>query len=128
MGFEIFTVICNFLIPIIMLFFGLKFAKHGPKKINGIYGYRTSMSMKNKETWEFAHQYCGMLWKKLGLLLFILSAFVSFAALQFDDDGQAIMMLILIVVQTVVLIASIFPVEKALKKNFDKNGNRLGEK
>ena len=27
--------------------------------VNFVFGYRTSMSMKNKDTWEFAHKYCG---------------------------------------------------------------------
>ena len=33
--------------------------KKAPKEINSVFGYRTSMSMKNKDTWEFAHKYCG---------------------------------------------------------------------
>ena len=124
MEFKIFMITSNLLIPIIMVFFGLKFAKRGPKKINGIYGYRTTMSMKNKETWEFAHKYCGLLWKKLGFILLILSAIISIVAFKFNDDGKAIIILILVLMQIVVLIASISPVEKALKKNFDENGNR----
>lgn len=30
-----------------------------PKKINGIYGYRTSKSMKNQTNWNFAQRYAG---------------------------------------------------------------------
>jgi uncharacterized membrane protein len=112
------------MIPIIMLFFGVKFRKHGPQNINGIYGYRTSMSMKNKETWEFAHQYCARLWMKLGFIMLIMSIIGSVLAVMFVGDVQGIIEVILVTIQTTVLIISIFPVEKALKKNFDKNGNR----
>lgn len=124
MGFKIFIFVCNFLIPVIMLFFGVKFRKQGPKIINGIYGYRTSMSMKNRETWEFAHQYCGKLWIKLGLIMFIISIIISALSFALEEDVLGIIEVILVTIQTFVLILSIFPVEKALKKNFDENGNR----
>lgn len=124
MGFKIFIIVCNLIIPIIMLFFGVRFRKHGPKNINGIYGYRTSMSMKNKDTWEFAHQYCGRLWIKLGLIMLTISIIVSGLAFTYVDEAQGIIDLILVTIQTIVLIVSIFPVEKALKNNFDGNGNR----
>ncbi|MEA4825022.1 MAG: SdpI family protein [Clostridium sp.] len=124
MGLKIFIVILNFMIPVTMLFFGVKFRKHGPKNINGIYGYRTSMSMKNKETWEFAHQYCGRLWIKLGLVMLIITSIASGLVFMFDDNVRGIIETVLVTAQTIILIASIFPVESALKKNFDKNGNR----
>ena len=40
-------------------------SKYPPKEINGIIGYRTTMSRKNMDTWKFAHDYCGKLWLKL---------------------------------------------------------------
>ncbi|MGX7108662.1 SdpI family protein [Facklamia miroungae] len=43
-----------------------------PNKINSLYGYRTKMSMKNKETWQFAHQHSGNVWIKFGLILLLL--------------------------------------------------------
>lgn len=124
MGFKLFLTISNLLIPSIMLFFGMKFEKRGPRKINGIYGYRTTMSMKNQETWEFAHKYCGMLWKKAGIVLLITSVIVSLAALKLNEFLQSISSLLLVAIQMAVLIGSIFPVEKALRENFDANGNR----
>ncbi|MGY0374597.1 SdpI family protein [Clostridium sp. JNZ J1-5] len=124
MGFKIFIFVINLMIPVTMLFFGIVFRKHGPKNINGIYGYRTSMSMKNKETWEFAHQYCGRLWIKLGLVMLIITIIASALVFTFDDDVRGIIETVLVTTQTIILIASIFPVESALKKNFDKNGNR----
>ena len=65
MGFWIFMFLSNELIPILMLLFGWIFKKHPPKNINSVYGYRTSMSTKNIETWNFAHAYCGRLWQRI---------------------------------------------------------------
>lgn len=86
MASMIFIFVCNLIIPVTMLFFGLKFKQSGPENINGIYGYRTSMSMKNKDTWEFAHQYCGRVWTKLGLVLLIVSTIVSVLAAKSADE------------------------------------------
>jgi uncharacterized membrane protein len=120
----IFIFVSNLIIPIMMLFFGIIFKNQGPKKINGIYGYRTSMSMKNKETWDFAHRYCGRLWTKLGIITLFVSIIISLITLNFDEKIQGIVVAVVVTIQTIILIASIFPVEKELKKNFDKDGNR----
>ena len=73
MGFWIFMLICVLLIPFTMIGFGRYFIKKAPKEINYAFGYRTSMSMKNKETWIFAHTYCGRLWLISGLIMLPLS-------------------------------------------------------
>ncbi|HEX9026490.1 MAG TPA: SdpI family protein [Clostridium sp.] len=124
MGLKIVIFTCNLIIPIIMLFFGVKFRNHSPKNINGIYGYRTSMSMKNDETWEFAHNYCGRLWIRLGFIILIISIIFTLIAFTCDDKVAGIIDLSIVTIQTIAVIVSIFPVEKELKKNFDENGNR----
>lgn len=45
-----------------MIGFGRLFQKNPPQEINSLYGYRTARSMKNRETWDFAHHYIGRLW------------------------------------------------------------------
>lgn len=66
MGFWFFMTICNLLLPVLMIVLGKAFVKNPPKTINCIVGYRTSRSMKNQDTWNFAHLYCGNLWWKIG--------------------------------------------------------------
>ncbi|MBE6050474.1 MAG: SdpI family protein [Clostridium sp.] len=66
MAVNIWLLICTLIVPITLLIVGSCFVKHIPKNINGIVGYRTSRSMKNKDTWKFAHEYCGKLWVKFG--------------------------------------------------------------
>ena len=56
-----------FLIPLVMVICGMSYVKRGPKRITRLQGYRTKMSMKNRDTWDFAHKYLGDLWFKLGV-------------------------------------------------------------
>ena len=124
MGFWIAMFICNLLVPLLMIIFGRIMYKHAPKSINGVYGYRTSMSMKNEDTWKFAHDYCGRLWYKIGLIMLIPSVLVQLTFVKSSTDTIGIMTVVLETVQICVMIASIFPTEKALRKTFDKYGNR----
>lgn len=78
------------------------------------------MSKKNQDTWNFAHEYCGKLWWKIGWIMLLISILIQ---LLFNSNASYILTFILIV-QSIVLLGSILPVEKALKKNFDKDGNR----
>jgi len=64
----------------IPLFTGFVFALVGfflftfpPKKINGLYGYRTSSSMKSQERWDFAQIYSSKEMIKIGIILMLLS-------------------------------------------------------
>lgn len=124
MGFWVAMFIFNLLVPLLMVVFGRIMYKHAPKSINGVYGYRTSMSMKNEDTWKFAHDYCGRLWYKIGLIMLIPSVLVQLPFVKSSTDTIGIMTVVLETVQICVMIASIFPTEKALRKTFDKYGNR----
>ena len=46
MGFWIFMLIMDLLLPFTMIGFGRYFMKKAPKEINSVFGYRTSMSIK----------------------------------------------------------------------------------
>ena len=94
MGFWIFMCITVLLIPFLMISFGGLFSRSAPKEINSAFGYRTSMSMKNEDTWKFA-----------------------------DPVGN--MGLIITFLQLIPLILPIFFTEKALRKHFDRSGNRI---
>ena len=124
-GFWIFMFVGDLLIPLLMLVFGWMLLKKPPKQINGIYGYRTARSMKNMDTWKFAHAYCGKLWCKIGGVMFPISMILMLVLKDKDSDTIGLWGGILITIQTLVVIIAIFPVEYALKKNFDKDGNRV---
>ncbi|WP_294242956.1 SdpI family protein [Pseudobutyrivibrio sp.] len=124
MWFYYMMFICNLFIPIVMLICGFFMFKYPPKEINGIVGYRTTMSRKNKDTWKFAHDYCGRLWMKLGLLLLILSIIIQIPFAQSGENAIGYMTIAVEVIQLVALLGSIVFVERALKKTFDENGVR----
>ena len=118
MWFWWFMFICNLIIPILLIVAGRMMWKHCPKQINGIYGYRTKRSMKNMDTWKFAHDYCGKLWWKIGWIMLIPTVLVQIPFLHSSEDAIGGVGAVLCTIQVIVLIVSIFPTEAALKKKF----------
>lgn len=126
------------LTPGVMLLIGFLWKKHPPREINGAYGYRTSMSSKNQDTWDFAQQTFSRIWRRWGLLCLVLSAAAfplgsltlagwSFAGLGSPElaDAFGYLELGIVGVQLVFLtVGSVVPVERALRRQFDKEGNR----
>lgn len=124
MGFWFFVLAMILLIPVIMIFFGKYFIKKTPKNINYLFGYRTNLSMKNEETWKFAHKHIGNIWFKWGLVLLSVSVLALLFVIGKDEDTVGILGSVITIVQLVPIVASIILTEKALKKNFDEEGNR----
>lgn len=124
MGFWVFMLLMNILTPLIMIGFGMMFMRHIPDEINMVFGYRTKMSTKNRDTWEFAHQYCGKLWFICGLALLPLSVIPMFFVIGQSEDVVGNLSGMICIIQCVLLVCSIFPTERALRKNFDHNGIR----
>lgn len=125
MGFWIFIAVLSLFVPIVMVIFGKSFLKAAPKDINGIYGYRTAMSMKNRDTWEFAHKYCGKVWFYAGLVLLPLNFIPLLFVIGKGTDLIGAVGTVFCLIDTAVMLLSIIPTEKALKKNFDSDGNRI---
>ena len=115
------------LFPVVMILFGTMFMKSAPKKIYYIFGYRTDMSLKNRETWEFAHKYFGKLWFRFGLLLIPITVIPMLFVIGNTQNVVAAVGLIVSFVNTVTLIVPIFFTEKALNRTFDKDGKRKAE-
>lgn len=125
MWFWIAMFICNMLIPVIMIVAGYMMYKHTPKSINGVYGYRTRRSMKNMDTWKFAHDYCGRIWLKAGSMILIPSVLLQLPFMHSSEDVIGVMTLIIETIQIGVLMVPVYFVEKALKETFDDAGNRI---
>ena len=122
--FWIFVLAFDLLIPLLMLGFGKSFMKNPPAEINPGYGYRTTMSSKNQDTWDFAQRYMGKVWYQAGRWLLIPSAVPLLFVLGQDVGTVGMVGLAASGVQLVVMLGSILVTERALKKNFDKNGKR----
>ena len=125
LGFWIYMLFMDLLIPVMMIGIGILFQKHPPKRINGICGYRTKRSMQTQETWDFAHRYYGTLWVKIGLVLLPLSVLPLIFVYGRDIDLIGIVGGIVTGVQILPLIVPILITEHALKENFDEYGRPL---
>ena len=114
----------NLLIPVIMLIAGKLFRTNAPKHINGIIGYRTAMSMKNEDTWVFAHKYAGSFYWKWGWLVLVFAIIFMLFILGQSVEIVSTAGCILMFLQLIPLIAVIPHTEKALHNTFDKDGKR----
>lgn len=123
-GFWLFMLVMDQLAPVTMIILGRLFLRSLPHTINYTFGYRTAMSMKNQETWQFAHQYCGKLWLRLGWTLVPFSLIPMLFVIGNDIETIANVGLAVALLQLAPLVGSIFPTEIALKKVFDKTGRR----
>jgi uncharacterized membrane protein len=107
-------------IPVTVLAAGYYYKNRVPKTMKT--GYRTARSTRSRETWVFAHRMLGRLWRPLGWVLLTVSFFGMFAVLIINKDALEKATSVLAIAQTVVMVGSLIPVERALKQNFDENG------
>ena len=125
MGFWVTMLIMNMLIPAIMIGVGLLFLKRPPKRINYVYGYRTKMSIKNDDTWNFAQKHCGKLWFRGGIFV---SLPITLIPMLFvfgkGVDTVGTVAAVIDFLQVILLCVSIIPTERALRRTFDKYGRR----
>lgn len=104
-----------------MIIFGFLWRKYPPKNINWIYGYRSLTSMKNEDTWNFAHIYQAKVWRWTGIILLI--AVLMFSLL-FKKNYKEIPSWVFYS-ELIFLILTIIPTELSLRKKFDKEGNLI---
>ncbi|MCI8539510.1 MAG: SdpI family protein [Oscillospiraceae bacterium] len=124
MGFWIFMLGADLLIPLVMEFFGHRFLTCPPKEINVLYGYRTALSMKNRDTWAFAHQYCGRLWRSWGLLLLPVTVLAQLPALGKDAGTIGLLGGAVCLLQGAVMAGTLVSTERALRRRFHPDGTR----
>lgn len=118
--------VMNLLTPLVMIIYGRVFEKKPPKiaRSKFAFGYRTIMSMKNEETWEYAHRFFGKLWFRFGIAVGLISIIVLFFFIGKDKDTVGFAGMIICYVQLVAMLLPVIPTELALRRRFDKYGNR----
>lgn len=121
----LYMTLTNLIIPFVMISFGAYFYKRVPKEINVIFGYRTKRSMQNQETWKFAHHYFGKLWFLLGWPILIATIGVMWLLYSKEINILSIAGILVTLIQLIIILITIVLTERALKHNFDHNGNRL---
>lgn len=113
-----FMLIAVLLIPLAMIVTGFLFMKKPPQKINNTFGYRTKRSMKNNDTWRFAHICCGKYLSIFGGVLLPVSALIMLFIPR-EEQCVTIAAIVIVLVQCVFLGVSFSLTERALKKKFN---------
>lgn len=122
--FWLFMLAAAMLIPGSMVVLGRSFMKNPPGEINTGYGYRTARSMRNRETWAFAHAYSGRFWYRAGRP--VLAASLVWMVFLFGREVGTVgeFGIILTGIQMVPFLAVIPATERALKREFDDFGRK----
>jgi uncharacterized membrane protein len=92
--------------------------KFPPESINGVMGYRTPMSMKNKDTWDEAQKYSGISMTILGGINILLGT-LSYLVKGFLVN-ELFQLLFTLIGATIMIIID----EVHLRKVFNKDGSR----
>ena len=106
------------IVPCVMFFCGCMMYRMWLKP-NNFAGYRTGMSMRNEDTWQFANRYSGLLWMKWSVPLLAVSESLLYLWQPNAGTAEGLMLLQLIPVVAVIPVT-----ERALNKTFDWHGNR----
>ncbi|MFD2697175.1 SdpI family protein [Mesonia sediminis] len=104
------------LLGIIFLVVGLLLKYKPPKKINMLYGYRTTRSMQSQEAWDFAQKSAAQRSIEIGLFLLIIGILGHFWLRQQQVLATALSLFALLAA----ILYLIIHVENALKKKFKK--------
>ncbi len=118
-----FMLVTCLLMPVLMIVFGYFFVKSPPRKINSVFGYRTKMSMKNMDTWVFAHSCFGRLWVRIGIVMLPVSIIAMLFFIGQDGDTAAYAGTIIVICQTILMMIPIAYTERKLRMYFDLNGD-----
>lgn len=122
MAFWIFMLVMVLLIPLTMIVFGAIFVKRPPAEINSVYGYRTKRSMKNTQTWIFAHHCAGRILFVTGVVITTPSVAAMAFVFHREIDTVGWTGGIVVLVQCVLFCLPIAITESALKTKFDEYG------
>lgn len=111
-------------IPLLLIVIGKIYEKYPSKEPNIAIGFRTKLSMMNKETWDYAQRLFPKVWISLGRIILPLSLIILFLLYSEDKDYTGNLALILILVQVVLMLGSILYVNLKLKAAFNSDGSR----
>lgn len=113
---EVITLLSKNPTVIVVLFVMLITKLFPPKKINSLYGYRTTRSMKSKSNWEFAQKYSTNLFLVLlSLLLLIqITLYIIYGSTRSTELSVLIGLILLVIIV-------LYKTERKLKLNQSNN-------
>ncbi len=97
----------------------------GEKEWLYLSGYRTTRSMKNDETFRFAQKLFGFWWYRLGIIIIFPSIISMFFVINKSEGSISLFGTMVVVLQCIFMMIPYIPIERELKKHFDKDGNRI---
>ena len=106
---------------LILLVVGIVFRMYPPKKINGLYGYRTTRSRKSQEAWDFAQRYSAKLITMFGLAALIVAAAAHLFRNRLCINSDYLMLYDICITSLLPIIVAIPPIiltELELRKRF----------
>ena len=106
---------------LILTVVGVVFWMYPPKKINGLYGYRTTRSCKSQEAWDFAQRYSAKLMTIFGLAALFVAAAADLFINSLCINSHYLMMYdicITLLLPIIVVIPPIILTELELRKRF----------
>ena len=101
---------------IIFLLLGWAFYQNPPSKINPLVGYRTKLSMKSQQHWDFSQRYSARQMMKGGGLMLVLSLLSYFIPVETGIKQTGGIILLVLCAIYVILTT-----ETALRKRFPKS-------
>jgi uncharacterized membrane protein len=115
--YNIILIIAHVALSLGFLMLSIYFKNNNPKNINGWYGYRTSMSMKNQATWDEGNRYSSQLMVRIAWINCFISA-ALFLVVGGVNSFQWCGISLAILSVSVLIFTEIH-----LKNKFDKEGN-----
>ena len=120
-------VICNMIVPFAMIVMGMIYQTKIMALKDSYMGYRSVRSMKNEDTWQFAHIKIGRLWFGWGIIMLAVTAVLQFFLRTETVQTVCVATVAICFFQVLLMILPLRMVEKALKFTFDKDGNRYSD-
>jgi uncharacterized membrane protein len=106
---------------LILTVVGVVFWMCPPKKINGLYGYRTTRSCKSQEAWDFAQRYSAKLLTIFGFAALIVAAAAHLFRNRLCVNSDYLMLYDICITLLLPIIVAIPPIvltELELRKRF----------
>lgn len=100
----------------LLFFISVIFYFFPPKKINGLYGYRTNKTIQNDAIWQYANTYFSKQLIVYAAISFAFALLIAFINPIMSWQPMAIMLLAIAV--------SVIKTEQQLFNNFDEEGNK----
>jgi uncharacterized membrane protein len=111
--------VVNIIMSVTMILGGYSMRYYAKKPVNRVIGFRTSRSMKNRDTWYFANKKCGDIWLVMGVVSLVVTLASIFALMPdiSDKAGEYVQAVIAILQFAAIMLSGLY-VQLQLKKKF----------